>query len=191
MVKSSSCPSFKSLQSKQTNQKQSTRTAKLLGVKNVNELMHCAKNWIFPQIFSETIWYIPFKCLETTEIVMFFLIFRDFILLATSDHYKHMVMRPKIYTRIRLKGGFYYSPIIRPFLELEERGGGGRAWGVRVRVRVGGGGGFISLRCLSFFAFPASSSPETTDTQAITMTASKSQGREVKCSRKQKILFNG
>ena len=149
MVKLSSCPSFKSLQSKQTNQKQSTRTAKLLGVKNVNELIHCAKNWIFPQIFSETIWYIPLKCLEITEIVMFFLIFRDFILLATSDHYKHMVMRPKIYTRIRLKGGFYYSPIIRPFLELEERGGGGRAWGVRVRVRVGGGGGRIYFPSLS------------------------------------------
>ena len=153
MVKSSSCPSFKSLQSKQTNQKQSTRTAKLLGVKNVNELMHCAKNWIFPQIFSETIWYIPFKCLETTEIVMFFLIFRDFILLATSDYGKHMVMRPKIYTRIRLKGGFYYSPIIGPFLVLEERGGGGRAWGggVGLGLGLGLGGGRIYFPSLSLF----------------------------------------
>ena len=67
-------------------------------------------------------------------------------------------------------------------------GGGGVGLGLGLGL---GGGGFISLRCLSFFAFPVSSSPETTDTQAITMTASKSQGREVKCSRKQKILFNG
>ena len=52
--------------------------------------------------FSETIRYIRLNFLEIIEIVIFFSTFRDFILLASSDNDKHILMRQKMSTKIDL-----------------------------------------------------------------------------------------
>ena len=57
---------------------------------------------VFKENLSETIWYIGLNFSEITENCYALSIFRTFILLASSDNDKPMLMRQKMYTRIFL-----------------------------------------------------------------------------------------